>query len=195
MHYEVNAPIKQLEATFADIFEFAHVFSWEELKEEIHDHLDENLFAVEAVMMERFRREFIVYQGSEVVRWFPSEIVRNHASRRPRSTNESDMVVPEIRLESGISRAMTALSSKVSFMPGGMRFRAMSSLRGATPIGMQGYDYELEYTDQIEFFVDPLVEIVHRGIALTGDDGGSAATTRLTCTWQRSEGRGGRSHP
>ena len=75
VHYEVNATVEQLEGVFADLFEFAHVFHYSELGDELHGHLSEDLFAAEAAMIERFRRELIVYQGSEVVRWFPSEIV------------------------------------------------------------------------------------------------------------------------
>lgn len=75
VHYEVHATVGQLEAAFADLFEFAHVFHVEHLGGELHDHLSEDLFAVEAETMARFRREFVVYQGSEVIRWFPAEIV------------------------------------------------------------------------------------------------------------------------
>jgi hypothetical protein len=75
LHYEVNATVGQLEATYADLFEFAHVFHLDAFGAELHDHLSEDLFVSEAAMMERFRRDMVVYQGSEVVSWFPAEIV------------------------------------------------------------------------------------------------------------------------
>jgi hypothetical protein len=75
MHYKVDATPQQVEATFRDLFEFAHVFHLEALGGELHDHLNEDLYPVEAQMIERFRRDFVIYQGSEVVRRFPAEIV------------------------------------------------------------------------------------------------------------------------
>jgi len=75
VHYEVKATVGQLEATFADLFEFAHVFHLEHLGDELHDHIAEDLYSAEAEMMSRFRRDLVRYQGSTVVRWFPSEIV------------------------------------------------------------------------------------------------------------------------
>lgn len=75
MHYEVNATVEQLASAFADLFEFAHAFAQTELRVELHDHIDEQLFAIEADTMDRFRRDFVVYQGSTVHRGFPAEIV------------------------------------------------------------------------------------------------------------------------
>lgn len=75
VHYRVAATVPQLEATFADLFEFAHVFHLNELGGELHDHLHEDLYPAEAAMMERFRRKMVVFQGAEMDRTFPSEIV------------------------------------------------------------------------------------------------------------------------
>jgi hypothetical protein len=75
MHYEVHATVGQMRAAYSDLLEFAHAFGLNELDSELHDHLSEDLFAAEATVMALFRRETVVYQGSEVVRWFPAEII------------------------------------------------------------------------------------------------------------------------
>jgi hypothetical protein len=75
MHFEVDAPVRQLEAAYADLFEFAHFFQFGELSGELHSHIAEEFYAVEAVTMEQFQKDTVVYQGSEVVKYFPSEIV------------------------------------------------------------------------------------------------------------------------
>ena len=75
MHYEVVATIEQLEAAFADLLEFAHVFHLHEFDGELHDELSDDVWQVEAFVMEQFRRNLVTYQGSEVVNWFPSEIL------------------------------------------------------------------------------------------------------------------------
>lgn len=164
MHYEVDAPVRQLEATFADIFEFAHVFSWEELREEIHDHLDEGLFAVEAAMMERFRREFIVYQGSEVVRWFPSEIVDAQFAVTMRI---GDKVYGRVRhgVPGDTSGGQDIPCHDCSVLKGQLHAGGCDSEKCPACGGQLlscGCDYELEYADQIEFFVDPSVGGVMR---------------------------------
>lgn len=82
MHFEVNATTDQLEAVFTDLFEFAHAFHIAELEGELHEHLSEDLWAAEAAMMERFRRDLVTYQGSEVVKHFPSEIIEAQFARR-----------------------------------------------------------------------------------------------------------------
>ena len=75
MHYEVTATVGQMRAAYADLFEFAHSFNLDELGDEVHDHLSEDLYPAEAAIMTLFQREMVTYQGSEVVRWFPAEIV------------------------------------------------------------------------------------------------------------------------
>lgn len=75
MHYEVAATVGQMRAAYADLLEFAHAFNLNEFGDELHDHLSEDLYAMEAAVMALFRRQMVVYQGSEVTRWFPTEIV------------------------------------------------------------------------------------------------------------------------
>lgn len=75
MHYEVDATIRQLEDTYADLFEFAHSFHLGEFGEELHHYISDDLYVAEAAMMEKFRRQMVIYQGSEVFRTFPSELV------------------------------------------------------------------------------------------------------------------------
>jgi hypothetical protein len=75
MHYRVEAEPKQLGAVFTDLFEFAHSFHLDALGGELHEHLSEDLFPAEAQLIERFRRDFVIYQGAEMVRRYPAEIV------------------------------------------------------------------------------------------------------------------------
>src|SRR5205814_8799481 len=63
VHYEVTATSAQMADAYVDLFEFAHGFHLRELGEELHPYLDEELWAVEARLMERFRAEFVMYQG------------------------------------------------------------------------------------------------------------------------------------
>ncbi|MFE9691551.1 hypothetical protein [Micromonospora sp. NPDC005806] len=77
VHYEVSATEGQLEAAYVDLFEFAHVFHQRELGEELHPHLAPELHGMEAALMERFRRDFVTYQGEHMVKAFPSEIVES----------------------------------------------------------------------------------------------------------------------
>jgi len=75
VHYEVLATASQLQAAFIDLFEFAHVFHLRELGDELHPHLDPDLWHVEAALMKKFRAEFVTYQGEHLIKTFPSRIV------------------------------------------------------------------------------------------------------------------------
>jgi hypothetical protein len=58
-----------------DFFEFAHVFHLEQLGEELHQSIASDLWTAEAALMEEFRRDFVEYQGANVIRDWPSKIV------------------------------------------------------------------------------------------------------------------------
>ncbi|MEQ8839417.1 MAG: hypothetical protein RIB98_00390 [Acidimicrobiales bacterium] len=93
-HYNVRATVDQLEAAFADLMEFAHVFHLEQLNGELHDLLDEDVYGIEAAMMDRFRRSLLTYQGSEVSRSLPLELLESQFALRVRF---GDVVLDRIR--------------------------------------------------------------------------------------------------
>jgi len=64
-----------MRAAYTDLFEFAHSFNLDELGDELHQHLSEDLYPAEAAIIALFRREMVTYQGSELIRWFPAELV------------------------------------------------------------------------------------------------------------------------
>jgi hypothetical protein len=66
---------EQLRAAYVSFFEFAHVFNADQLGDELHPHIDRDLWPAEAVLMEEFAREFIPFQGSTVSNYWPSELL------------------------------------------------------------------------------------------------------------------------
>lgn len=75
VHYELAATVDQLEAAYVDVFEFAHTFHLKELGEELHEHLDPDLWHMEAALMGRFHAGFVTYQGERLVNTSPIKIV------------------------------------------------------------------------------------------------------------------------
>lgn len=75
VHYVANVNEGQLRASYIDFFEFAHAFHLEHLAEELHPYIRQDLWEMEATLMEEFRREYIEYQGATVIRYWPSELV------------------------------------------------------------------------------------------------------------------------
>lgn len=77
VHFGANLTSQQLENSYVDLFEFAHVFHEKELDGELHDFISNDHWGTEAALMEKFRREHVSYQGERIVKSFPSEIVRS----------------------------------------------------------------------------------------------------------------------
>jgi hypothetical protein len=75
VHYDITIDEVQLRQSYTDLFEFIHAFHIEAFGEEIHAHIENELWMAEASLMEDFRREFIRYQGAEMIKTFPSEIL------------------------------------------------------------------------------------------------------------------------
>ena len=66
-----------MRASYVDLFEFAHLFHIEELGGELHLHIDEDLWATEAVLMEEFHSMFVTYQGTTVHHEWPADLVES----------------------------------------------------------------------------------------------------------------------
>jgi hypothetical protein len=75
VHFAVDATEEQLRAAYLNLFEFAHVFHEREFNSELHEHIDKDLWEVEAVLIEEFRRSEVLYQGERVGKGLPIDIV------------------------------------------------------------------------------------------------------------------------
>ncbi len=74
-HYEFDIFLEEAQRVYALLFEFAHSFHHRELGSDLHSHIDLDNWAKEAELMELFRTEFVVYNGVDVTRDWPAEIV------------------------------------------------------------------------------------------------------------------------
>lgn len=75
VHFEADYTVDQAAAAFAGLMEFAHVFHLAEFGQELHEHVDDELHHVEAVVIAEFRRGQVIYQGSEVPATYVIELV------------------------------------------------------------------------------------------------------------------------
>jgi hypothetical protein len=74
-HYEVEIHLDDAKRAYAVLFEFAHTFHRLELDGDLHRHIASDNWAKEAELMEVFRSEVVEYNGAEVAREWPREIV------------------------------------------------------------------------------------------------------------------------
>jgi hypothetical protein len=76
VHYEFDMSTYEVEAVYAQLFEFLERFHNEHTEfGELHSKIEESLWAAEAELMEFFHREFVTYNGELVLRSYPAEIV------------------------------------------------------------------------------------------------------------------------
>jgi hypothetical protein len=155
VHYEVDATVEQLERAYSDLFEFAHVFHYSEFGDELHAHLSEDLFGAEAEVLARFTRELIRYQGSEVVRWFPAEIVDAQFALRVRI---GESIYERIRR--GADNDLLGGDEKpchdCSVLKGQLHASGCDAERCPRCSGQLafcGCDWQWEYVDEIDRFV------------------------------------------
>ncbi|MGC4797868.1 hypothetical protein ACLQ3H_27635 [Micromonospora saelicesensis] len=81
VHYEVSVAPDQIQDAFIDLFEFAHSFHFKELGEELHPHLDPDLWELEAELMEKFRSQVVMYEGDAKLNALPLLIIRAQGMR------------------------------------------------------------------------------------------------------------------
>lgn len=74
-HYEIELHLEDARRTYAVLFEFAHTFHRVELGGELHPFIAEDNWTREAQLMEVFRSEIVTYNGVEIARNWPGEIV------------------------------------------------------------------------------------------------------------------------
>ena len=74
-HYEVELSVEDAQRIYALLFEFLHSFHRRELREDLHSHISEENWWKEAQLIELFRSEFVTYNGVEIIKTWPAEIV------------------------------------------------------------------------------------------------------------------------
>jgi hypothetical protein len=76
VHYEFEMSAYEVESVYVQLFEFLMRFHDEHTDfGTLHNRIEPSLWAKEAELMEFFRREFVVYNGVEVVRSWPAKLV------------------------------------------------------------------------------------------------------------------------
>lgn len=75
VHYEFKLLSDEFRNIFAQLFEFVHYFHHKHLNIELHHTLPKRLWEVEAELMLVFNRNFIVYNGREVLNTHPAVIM------------------------------------------------------------------------------------------------------------------------
>lgn len=77
VHYEFEMSPYEVQSVYVQLFEFLVRFHDEHTEFGVlHEKIKPALWAKEAELMEFFRREFVTYNGVEVIRSWPSEIVQ-----------------------------------------------------------------------------------------------------------------------
>lgn len=74
-HYEIELNLEDAKRAFAALFEFAHTFHRVELTGDLHHHIAEDNWTKEAELMEVFRSEFVTYNGAQVARDWPGQML------------------------------------------------------------------------------------------------------------------------
>jgi hypothetical protein len=75
VHYEVELNKFEWKNIYAQLFEFVHFFHHKHLKNEIHINIAKDNWPVEARLMMYFRENFVVYNGYEMHKSNPMDIV------------------------------------------------------------------------------------------------------------------------
>jgi hypothetical protein len=81
VHYEFELNRFECKNIFAQLFEFVHFFHYKYLKQEIHACIAKDLWPAEARLMTYFKKNFVVYNGIEMIKYNPADIM--DAQRRP----------------------------------------------------------------------------------------------------------------
>jgi hypothetical protein len=75
VHYEFELNKFECKKIYAQLFEFAHFFHLKHLGSEIHGHIAKAHWPVEARLMMYFKENFVVYNGVEMMKENPTDIV------------------------------------------------------------------------------------------------------------------------
>lgn len=75
VHYEVELNKFEWKNLYAQLFEFVHFFHHRHLKGEIHPHVARDNWPVEAQLMHYFKHNFVLYNGTEMHKDNPRDII------------------------------------------------------------------------------------------------------------------------
>jgi hypothetical protein len=75
VHYQIELNRFEWKKLYAQLFEFLHFFHQKHLKSELHSHIAPDNWNVEAHLMRFFKENFVIYNGVEVVKDYPKEII------------------------------------------------------------------------------------------------------------------------
>jgi uncharacterized protein YutE (UPF0331/DUF86 family) len=75
VHYEYDLNEKQAEAIYCELFEFIHFFYRKHINADLQDSIDEELWHMEAELLSKFEKRFIIYHGEEMDKAHPLSIV------------------------------------------------------------------------------------------------------------------------
>jgi hypothetical protein len=79
VHYEFELNRFECRKIYAQLFEFVHFFHAKHLKSEIHARISHDHWPVEARLMTFFHQNFVLYNGVEMFKENPTDIVRNQS--------------------------------------------------------------------------------------------------------------------
>lgn len=75
LHYEISFNNREFKVIYSQLFEFVHYFHRKHLINELHNAIPEKLWKVEADLISYFKNQFIYYNGIEVNKLTPQEII------------------------------------------------------------------------------------------------------------------------
>ncbi|MGG3912426.1 hypothetical protein [Rossellomorea vietnamensis] len=110
MHYGIELDIKELTSIYIVLFEFLHSFHHRFLDQELHENIHPQYWEEEALLMEQFKREFVLYNGIEIHKDFAIEIAESQLFttvsvegveyKRVKFGEEADMDVSSLNYQS-----------------------------------------------------------------------------------------------
>lgn len=74
-HYELDVALADVQRVYALLFEFAHTLHHKELGSDLHSEIDRENWVKEAELIELFRSDFVVYNGVNVIKEWPAQLV------------------------------------------------------------------------------------------------------------------------
>ncbi|WP_143544245.1 hypothetical protein [Salimicrobium humidisoli] len=77
LHFEIELDVQELSIIYAILFEFLHDFHLNFLNEELHNYIRPDYWEEEALLIEKYKKEFVIYNGAEISNKFAIEIIES----------------------------------------------------------------------------------------------------------------------
>ncbi|MBI4095090.1 MAG: hypothetical protein HY435_02780 [Candidatus Liptonbacteria bacterium] len=81
LHYEFEMNRFEFKTIYSQLFEFVHYFHIKHLKKEVHRKIKKELWPTEARLMKYFKENFVIYNGVEMHKLNPTDIVSAQKTR------------------------------------------------------------------------------------------------------------------